>query len=621
MASVNTLFNQNDLEHPQKATKYKVITSFFVAMLILSSLVIIIHNQLQEPQGGYQSTSNASSSLDIGLKPLSRRTMLLEKVAKANDSIKWQRSAFHFQSDKNFMSDPDGPLYHMGWYHLFYQYNPYSAIWGNVTWAHVVSKDLINWFHLPLAMVPDHWYDIKGVMTGSATILPDGRIIMLYSGSAYDLTQLQCLAYPLNHSDPLLIHWVKYDGNPVLFPPPGIGLKDFRDPSSLWIGPDGKYRMIMGSKQNNTIGCVLVFHTTDFIHFELLDEVLHSVQGTGMWECVDLYPVSITETYGLDMSDHNWLDAKYVLKQSGDEDRHDWYAIGSYDPLKDKWYPDDPEIDLGIGLRYDYGKFYASKTFYDPNKKRRILWGYVGETDTKKDDLMKGWANILNIPRTVVLDTKTQTNLIQWPVEEVMTLRSKEHYEFKDVVLHPGIVKPLDIGLATQLDIYVSFEVDETLLCSTLEADVLYNCTTSDGAATRGALGPFGLMVLADAERCEQTPVYFYIAKNTDGTTRTYFCADESRSSELLDVGKRVYGSTVPVLHGENYNMRLLVDHSIVESFAQEGRTVISVRVYPTKAIYEAARVFLFNNATSITVRASIKIWKMGEAKPKPFHP
>ncbi|XP_076953524.1 beta-fructofuranosidase, soluble isoenzyme I-like [Bidens hawaiensis] len=517
-----------------------------------------------------------------------------------------------------FMSDPDGPLYYKGWYHLFYQYNPESAIWGSITWGHAVSKDLINWFHLPLAMVPDHWYDIEGVMTGSATILPDGQIIMLYSGNAYNLSQLQCLAYPANASDPLLIDWVKYEANPILFPPPGVGFKDFRDPSTLWVGPDGKYRMVMGSKHNNTIGCALVYHTTNFTHFELLDEVLHAVPGTGMWECVDLYPVSTSDTNGLDMSNHG-SGVKYVLKQSGDEDRHDWYAIGSYDIVKDKWYPDDPEMDLGLGLRYDYGKFYASKTFYDPSKQRRVLWGYVGETDPQKDDLAKGWANMLNVPRTVVLDTKTLSNLIQWPVEETETLRSGKCDEFKDVELRPGSLVPLDIGSATQLDISASFEVDEALLGATLEADVLFNCTTSEGSAMRGVLGPFGLVVLADSELSEQTPVYFYIAKNLDGTSRTYFCADESRSSKLLDVGKMVYGSNVPVLKGENYNMRLLVDHSIVESFAQGGRTVITSRVYPTTAIYDAAKVFLFNNATGISVKASLKIWKMGGAKLNPF--
>lgn len=68
------------------------------------------------------------------------------------------------------------------------------------------------------------------------------------------------------------------------------------------------------------------------------------------------------------------------------------------------------------------------------------------------------------------------------------------------------------------------------------------------------------------------------------------------------------------MLQDESFSMRLLVDHSIVESFAQGGRTVITSRVYPTKAIYSAAKVFLFNNATGVTVTANVNVWNMDSA-------
>lgn len=61
------------------------------------------------------------------------------------------------------------------------------------------------------------------------------------------------------------------------------------------------------------------------------------------------------------------------------------------------------------------------------------------------------------------------------------------------------------------------------------------------------------------------------------------------------------------------------VDHSIVESFAQGGRTVITSRVYPTEAIYGAARLFLFNNATGVNVKATLKIWQLNSAFIHPF--
>ncbi|XP_047321729.1 beta-fructofuranosidase, soluble isoenzyme I-like [Impatiens glandulifera] len=532
-----------------------------------------------------------------------------------NAMLSWQRTGFHFQPEKNWMNDPNGPLFYKGWYHLFYQYNPDAAVWGNITWGHAVSRDLIHWLHLPFAMVPDAWYDINGVWTGSATFLPDGQIVMLYTGDTNDFVQVQNLAYPANLSDPLLLNWVKYDRNPVLVPPPGIDKKDFRDPTTAWLAPDGRWKIAIGSKLNKT-GITLLYATTNFTSYELLDGLLHEVPGTGMWECVDFYPVSTTDENGLDTS---FIEpgVKHVLKASLDDDKKDYYAIGTYNAIADTWTPDNPEIDVGIGLRYDWGKFYASKTFYDQNKKRRILWGWIGETDSEVDDVMKGWASVQAIPRTVVLDRKTGSNLLQWPVEEVEKLRLNST-EFNGLELGPGTVIPLNITSATQVDISATFEVDEESLKATVEADVGYNCSTA-GATVRGALGPFGIIVLADHSLNELTPVYFYIAKNVEGSYTTFFCSDELRSSSANEINKRVYGNTVPVLDGEKLTMRLLVDHSIVENYAQGGRTVITSRIYPTKAIHGAESLFVFNNATDVKVKVSLKVWNMESAEISQF--
>lgn len=268
-------------------------------------------------------------------------------------------------------------------------------MWGNITWGHAVSRDLIHWFYLPLAMVPDRWYDANGVWTGSATFLPDGRIAMLYTGSTNASVQVQNLAFPANSSDPLLLDWVKYDaGNPVLVPPAGISTVDFRDPTTAWYSAgDGAWRLAIGSKDAQKTGIALVYATRDFISYDLLDGVLHAVPRTGMWECVDFYPVALEGVNGLDTS-ANGPGVKHVLKASLDDDKHDYYAIGTYDLAANKWTPDDPEADVGIGLRVDYGKYYASKTFYDQNKQRRLLWGWIGETDSESTDLKKGWASV-----------------------------------------------------------------------------------------------------------------------------------------------------------------------------------------------------------------------------------
>lgn len=130
----------------------------------------------------------------------------------------------------------------------------------------------------------------------------------------------------------------------------------------------------------------------------------------------------------------------------------------------------------------------------------------------------------------MVFDNKTGANLLQWPVEEIGSLRLSSK-EFNNVEMKPGSVVPLDVGPATQLDITAEFELDQVAVerMSILDVNEDFTCSTSGGAAHRGALGPFGLLVLANEKRSEQTPVFFYIAKRLDGKLATFFCTDQSR--------------------------------------------------------------------------------------------
>lgn len=85
------------------------------------------------------------------------------------------------------------------------------------------------------------------------------------------------------------------------------------------------------------------------------------------------------------------------------------------------------------------------------------------------------------------------------------------------------------LALILQLDIVAEFELDKKALESAAESNEEFSCQTSGGAAKRGALGPFGLLLLADSSLSEHTPVFFYVAKGSGGTVNTYFCADQTR--------------------------------------------------------------------------------------------
>ncbi|TVU29873.1 hypothetical protein EJB05_21462, partial [Eragrostis curvula] len=517
------------------------------------------------------------------------------------------RTGYHFQPPKNWIN---APMYYKGWYHLFYQYNPKGAVWGNIVWAHSVSRDLINWIPLEPGIVPSIPSDKYGCWSGSATILPDGTPVITYTGiTRSDINyQVQNIAFPKNSSDPLLREWVKPAGlNPIAVPEPGINATQFRDPTTAWLA-DGHWRMLVGGVRYDR-GLAFVYRSRDFKRWVRAKHPLHSAL-TGMWECPDFYPVAgAGQQNGLDTSE---AGVKHVLKNSLDRTRYDYYTVGKYDKDKDRYVPDDPNGDQHR-MRYDYGNFYASKTFYDPVKRRRILWGWANESDSVTDDRAKGWAGIQAIPRKIWLDPSGK-QLLQWPIEEVEKLRGKP------VSVGGKVVKPGQhfevTGLgANQADVEVSFEVSSLAKAEPFDpaySDDAQKLCGVKGADVKGGVGPFGLWVLASADLQEKTAVFFRVFKDGYGKPKVLMCTDPTKSSLSPDLYKPTFAGFVDTdISSGKISLRSLIDRSVVESFGDEGKTCILSRVYPSIAIGKDAHLYVFNNGeTDITV-SHLTAWEM----------
>ncbi|KAI3471918.1 hypothetical protein Pfo_028606 [Paulownia fortunei] len=394
------------------------------------------------------------------------------------------RTGYHFQPTKHWINDPNGPMYY-GIYHLFYQYNPKGAVWGNIVWAHSVSKDLINWKKVEHAIYPSKPFDIHGCWSGSATILPGNKPIILYTGIVDENnTQVQNYAVPANLSDAYLREWIKPDNNPLIV-------------ADDLVGPRWHWRIAIGSRRKHR-GISYLYRSRDFMHWVKAKHPLHSSAGTGNWECPDFYPVSISGKNGLDTSVIS-PNVKHVLKASLDVTRYEYYTLGSYFPEKDRYIPDKDMVDGWNGLRYDYGNFYASKSFFDPRKNRRILWGWANESDTTENDVKKGWAGIQLIPRTIVLDPNGK-QLLQWPIEEVETLR-RNKVELSNQKLTKGEKVEIKGITAAQADVDVTFSFNSLDKAEPFDP-------SWDRLMHKSGLGPFGLLTLA-SENLEEYTLYF----------------------------------------------------------------------------------------------------------------
>lgn len=148
---------------------------------------------------------------------------------------KYYRPLVHFTPPFGWLNDPNGLVYKDGEYHLFYQYHPTDSVWGPMHWGHAVSRDLLAWTHLPIALAPD----ALGVCFSGTAMVDKGDKSGMFDGkdgllAYYTITadnvpfnQSQGLAYSQDNGR----HWTKYAGNPVVANP---GFEDFRDPKVFW---------------------------------------------------------------------------------------------------------------------------------------------------------------------------------------------------------------------------------------------------------------------------------------------------------------------------------------------------------------------------------------------------
>lgn len=486
----------------------------------------------------------AATPLSVhSLMPSNDENALLSRLAA--DPL---RPQFHLLPARNWMNDPNGPIYWDGRYHMFYQYNPGAAVWGDMHWAHAVSPDMLRWKHLPVALAPTPGGpDQHGCFSGSA-VKDGGAAAILYTGvktvapdqatlrdGTHNFLETQCLATSV---DPLLKNWNKFP-SPVLLPPRNAKLTGFRDPC-LWRDASTWY-MGVGSGQRGEGGSVLLYRSADLRKWEYLHP-LASGKGNGkqtqdfvdsgeMWECPDFFA----------------LGGKHILLYS--TERKVFWETGEFD-RKELLFHSETRGQL------DFGAFYAPKSQLDA-KDRRILWGWIPETRPEAEFSAAGWAGCMSLPRVLSLNSENKLSMNFLPA--LSELRAEE------ISFTQNTQTVAQLGDALQ---------KFTLLGASVECEIEFH-----------------------AEKFEAS----FVAGNDPWLTVSF---DPSRIGQELRIGSQTV--SVPAAGNANHRIHLYLDASVTECIVDET-IALTTRIYTApKGIL---RVVVLE--PDLHALSSLRIWRV----------
>ena len=446
------------------------------------------------------------------------------------------RPTYHFSPLYGWMNDPNGMVYKDGEYHLFYQYNPYGSKWGNMSWGHAISQDLVNWKHLPVAIAPDA---LGTIFSGSAVVDFDntagfgaGAIIAIYTQNSD--RQVQSIAYSTDNGRT----FTKYENNPVLT----SEARDFRDPKVFWYENTKRWIMVLAVGQEMQI----------FSSPNLKDWIFESRFGEGqgahggVWECPDLFELPVEGT-----NDKKWVLLCNLNPGGPFGGSATQYFVGSFNgkefvnesPSKTKWM--------------DWGKdHYATVTWSDAPNNRRIAIAWMSNWQYANDVPTSQYRSPNSVPRDLSLFTVDgETYLQSAPSPELLALRdASKKRSFK--VNGTRTIKEMIPGNDGAYEIELTIENQHADVIGFRlyndkgeEVDMQYDMKEKKFSMDRRKSGE--------------------VSFNENFPMLTWTAIEQGRNEE--QGGK------------EALKLRLFVDKSSVEAFGDGGRFVMTNQVFPSE--------------------------------------
>lgn len=460
------------------------------------------------------------------------------------------RPRYHFTPPQNWMNDPNGLVYYDGEYHLFYQHNPFGIDWGHMSWGHAVSADLIHWQDLPLALresAPGTDSSQTMIFSGSVVVdsanrqqlCPPGTrdcLVAFYTSHVHrqlkPLVQHQSMAYSADRGRT----WAFYSHNPII----DLHTNEFRDPKVFWYGPEQKWVMAVVKPDQHK---VMLYGSYTMRQWQLMSEFGKAGDQRKYWECPDLIEVPIDGQPGR---------TKWVLLVSSNQAQAGYtgmqYFIGDFDGrtfTSDEAKPPTCYVDAGKD-------FYAGVTYnHLPGREvvEPILIGWMTNLTYAGQLPTAPYRGTLSVPRRLsVYQTAGGWRLRQMPVAAIESLHK------------PGI-KRTNVQLSGKPFPLPGFSTDSYELRLTI------------------APGQSSGVTIRLLKHGEQETVLRYLP----GLKRLEL--DRTRSGQVNFSPHFASVESVEVIPQNGLvQLRILVDRSTIEVFANNGEVTMSELVFPQVA-------------------------------------
>ena len=462
------------------------------------------------------------------------------------------RPAYHFTPPQAWMNDPNGMVYYNGQYHLFYQYHPYSNVWGPMHWGHAVSRDMIHWTDKPVALAPDalgyifsgsavvDWHNSSGFGTKEQ---PPLVAIFTYHNEADKQSglkppQSQGLAYSTDNGET----WIKYSGNPVLRAP--AGKPDFRDPKVRWNEAAKAWIMTLAVGDHTEF-----YGSPDLKAWHYLSSFGSGVGAhTGVWECPDLLPIKVAET-----GETKWLLLQSLTPGGPNGGSATQFFVGDFDG---KDFVLDPKFNAQLkqgGPQWiDWGRDnYAAVTWSDVPKSdgRVLMLGWMSNWDYATTVPTTTWRSAMTLPRELTLHADANGySLRSLPVAEMEKLKG-DRYKVAPQMVADSVAATAPAGVITQSEAVLEY--------------------------ARPAQGSKAYLEYAN----EQGDVY---QVGYDAATGNFF-SDRRKSGRIgfSDKFAKAVHLAPRKSPSSTIRMRVYMDHDSVELFADDGATVMTESLFP----------------------------------------